>query len=126
MRARSEETRERILAAAEECFTRYGYDATGVAEICKRAEVSKGTFFHYFPTKQALLLELIERWLTNLESQLKGLRPGTSTVPEAFLQVNYRRLKPTASCRHDWAFTQPLRARSRPSLSINKAEFVSR
>ena len=36
------ETRSRILQAAEECFTRYGYDSTGVAEICKAASVSKG------------------------------------------------------------------------------------
>lgn len=87
MRTRSEETRERILAAAEECFARYGYDATGVAEICERAGVSKGAFFHYFPTKQAVFLELLERWLTGLERQLEALRLGAPTVPEALFRM---------------------------------------
>ncbi|RME38679.1 MAG: TetR/AcrR family transcriptional regulator [Thermoflexia bacterium] len=87
MRGRSEETRERILAAAEECFARYGYDATGVAEICKQAGVSKGAFFHHFPTKQALFLELLERWLAGLGEQLAALRFRASTVPDALMQM---------------------------------------
>ncbi len=87
MRNRSEETRERILAAAEESFARYGYDATSVAEICERAGVSKGAFFHHFPTKQAVFAALLERWLEGLERQLENLRVGASSVPEALLQM---------------------------------------
>lgn len=87
MRSRSEATRERILAAAEECFARYGYEATGVAEICERAGVSKGAFFHHFPTKHAVFLELLERWLTTLEEQLEKSRLGAPSVPEALLQM---------------------------------------
>ncbi|MBC7226156.1 MAG: TetR/AcrR family transcriptional regulator [Thermoflexales bacterium] len=87
MRGRAEETRERILAAAEECFARQGYDATGVAEICERAGVSKGAFFHHFPTKQAVFLALLERWLKGLEEQLTTLRAGAATVPAAMMQM---------------------------------------
>jgi AcrR family transcriptional regulator len=84
---RAEETRERILAAAEECFARQGYDATGVAEICERAGVSKGAFFYHFPTKQAVFLELLGRWLEGLEQQLNLMRAQVSSVPEALLQM---------------------------------------
>lgn len=87
VRSKAEETRERILAAAEECFARHGYEATGVAEICQRAGVSKGAFFHHFPTKQAVFLALLERWLTGLEQRLEGLRLGAPTVPEALLRM---------------------------------------
>ncbi len=87
MRARAEETRERILAAAEDCFAHYGYDATGIAEICQKAGVSKGAFFHHFPTKQAVFLELLERWLSKLNEQLAVLRAGGHTVPDAFMQM---------------------------------------
>ncbi len=87
MRSKAEETRERILAAAEECFARQGYNATGVAEICERAKVSKGAFFHHFPTKQAVFLELLERWLAKLEQRLDELRSNTSAVPEALLRM---------------------------------------
>ena len=59
---RSEETRARILHAALECFSRTGYDASGVAEICAAAGVSKGAFYHHFPTKQAVFIELLNFW----------------------------------------------------------------
>ncbi len=85
MRARGEETRERILAAAEECFARQGYEATSVAEICQQAGVSKGAFFHYFPTKQAVFLELLERWLADLGENLAALRARASSVPEGLM-----------------------------------------
>jgi len=79
---RGEETRSRILQAAEECFARYGYDGTGVAEICRRAGVTKGGFYHHFPTKQALFLEMLEQWLSGLDTQLEAARSGAETVPE--------------------------------------------
>jgi AcrR family transcriptional regulator len=50
---RAEETHTRILDAALEAFARYGYDGTSVSEICRRAEVTKGGFYHHFPSKQA-------------------------------------------------------------------------
>jgi AcrR family transcriptional regulator len=87
MRVRGEETRERILAVAEECFARQGYEATSVAEICQQAGVSKGAFFHYFPTKQAVFLELLERWLVDLGEHLATLRAQSSTVPEGLMRM---------------------------------------
>jgi AcrR family transcriptional regulator len=71
---RSEETRARILAAAEDCFARIGYDATGVAEICAAAGVSKGAFYHHFPTKQAVFMSLLNRWLERLNTSLESIQ----------------------------------------------------
>jgi AcrR family transcriptional regulator len=80
---RSEETRGRLLKAAEECFARSGYDGTGVAEICQAAGVSKGAFYHHFATKQDIFLALLTRWLAALEQSLGGLRDRAASVPEA-------------------------------------------
>ncbi len=84
---RGEETRSRILEAAAECFAQSGYDSAGVAEICRRAGVTKGGFYHHFPSKQAVFLELLERWLAALDTQLAAARAGTETVPQALLQM---------------------------------------
>lgn len=84
---RAEETRSRILTAAQENFARYGYDATGVAEICRLANVSKGAFYHHFPSKQAVFLELLNDWLAELDTQLETVRAGAETVPEALVQM---------------------------------------
>lgn len=78
---RSDETRNRILAAAAECFTRAGYDGTGVAEICERAGVSKGAFYHHFPSKQAAFLALMEQWLHGMDAPLRATRVTGETLP---------------------------------------------
>jgi AcrR family transcriptional regulator len=84
---RGEETRSRILDVAQEAFARYGYDATGVAEICRRSGVTKGGFYHHFPSKQDVFLEMLERWLEGLDQQLEVMRSGEETVPEELLAM---------------------------------------
>ena len=68
MQQRSEETRTRLLEAAVRLFAQQGYDASGVAEICAAAGVSKGAFYHHFESKQALFLALLEEWLARLDA----------------------------------------------------------
>jgi AcrR family transcriptional regulator len=49
------ERRERLYEAALALFRSQGYEATTVADITRRAGLAKGTFFNYFPTKDAVL-----------------------------------------------------------------------
>lgn len=51
-------TRGRIIAAAWELFYEQGYDSTTVEEIIDRSQTSKGSFYHYFDGKDALLSSL--------------------------------------------------------------------
>lgn len=63
---RTSDARERLLHSAEELIHERGFNAVGVSEICGRAEVNKGSFYHFFPSKQRLALEVIEGiWQTN-------------------------------------------------------------
>jgi AcrR family transcriptional regulator len=54
---RSENTRKRIIAAAEILFSEKGYYNTNSKEIAKAADVSIGSFYCYFKDKKALFIE---------------------------------------------------------------------
>ena len=53
--------REQLLSAALELFSKYGYSATSTRSIAEAAGVTEGLVFHYFPTKEAMLLEIAAR-----------------------------------------------------------------
>ena len=84
---RAEETRARILESAAMCFARSGYESTSVAEICSEAHVTKGAFYYHFETKQALFLDLLNAWLSNLDERMRQARLDTSDVPESLLEM---------------------------------------
>jgi len=65
--------RTELLDAAARCFAERGYHATRTADICAQAGMSSGNLFHYFPTKQAVLLALIERDGTQTASSVAEL-----------------------------------------------------
>lgn len=79
---RSEATQASILDAAATAFAEQGYDATGVAEICNRAGVSKGAFYYHFESKQAVFLTLVEAWLQDLTEALQQVDQDAGTVPD--------------------------------------------
>jgi AcrR family transcriptional regulator len=58
-----------------------------VAEICRRAGVTKGAFYHHFSSKQTLFTSLLERWLNDLDAQLEAAAVGAATVPEKLLHM---------------------------------------
>lgn len=87
MQKRSETTRTHILKAAERAFAQYGFDSSGVAEICQAAGVSKGAFYYHFPSKQAVFLELLHTWLAGIEQSLEQVRQENQTVPQSLLQM---------------------------------------
>jgi AcrR family transcriptional regulator len=81
-RERGQQTRAEILQAASRSFGLRGYDATGVAEICREVGISKGAFYHHFPSKQALFLELLRDWLDGIDGEIRRLERSPASVPE--------------------------------------------
>jgi len=73
-RRKPEQRTTEILAAARTVFEEYGYANSKVSEIAQRVGVAEGTIFTYFPSKRALIVELIIRWYRQLiEDTGKGL-----------------------------------------------------
>jgi TetR/AcrR family transcriptional regulator, transcriptional repressor for nem operon len=56
------DTRAKLFGATISTVAEKGYAATAVDEICTKAGVSKGAFFHYFPNKQALTVAAVNDW----------------------------------------------------------------
>ena len=57
MKAKS---RSAIISAALELFAKKGFSATTTDEIAKKAKVSKGLIFSHFPTKENILLAILD------------------------------------------------------------------
>src|SRR5262245_45694741 len=99
MTAQPQTTRDRSLAAALELFLAAGVEASSVADICRAAGVSNGSFFHHFPSKEELALELTlalrrEYWdylLAVMEPEANAMKGVELTVRAAF---EYQRLFP--------------------------------
>ena len=81
------DTRNTILQTSLELFSQNGYDATSVAQICQRAQVSKGAFYHHFPSKQELFLALMESWLGNVTGLFESVGESAQNVPQALDQM---------------------------------------
>jgi TetR/AcrR family transcriptional repressor of nem operon len=61
------DTRARLLDAARYLFWEKGYAATGMAELLERAQANSGSFYHFFASKEALLLAVLEGYLEGLQ-----------------------------------------------------------
>lgn len=68
-----EEIRGRILQSAIECFSKNGFDRTRMDEISLSADVSKGTLYNYFKSKEDLFHALCDDSLELLKIQLDKL-----------------------------------------------------
>jgi len=73
---RRAETRERIFRAALHLFAQRGFLETTVEDITNAADVGKGTFFNYFPTKEHVLATFGSERLTALERALERAKRG--------------------------------------------------
>jgi TetR/AcrR family transcriptional repressor of nem operon len=62
VRKAPENVRQQLIDSAVELFRRHGFVATTVDQICTAAGVTKGAFFHHFPSKEALAEATLEQW----------------------------------------------------------------
>ncbi|MDZ5783546.1 FAD-dependent oxidoreductase [Marinococcus luteus] len=76
-----EQTRSRILQAAVHLFQEKGFEQTTVQEITASAEVAKGTFFNYFPTKESIMRALAEDRLLRVQEYMQTYKIQRMTLP---------------------------------------------
>jgi len=75
------DTRARILEAARRLFHEQGYHATGISTILREAKVHSGSLYHYFESKEALLLGVLEWYVDNLGASVMDPVEAATTDP---------------------------------------------
>ncbi|MFZ6689150.1 TetR/AcrR family transcriptional regulator [Undibacterium sp. SXout11W] len=65
-----QDTRERILATGEELISGRGFTALGLSEILSAATVPKGSFYHYFQSKEGFGVAMLERYFADYQQRL--------------------------------------------------------
>jgi AcrR family transcriptional regulator len=78
-------TRERLLQTAFQLFHEQGYHATGVATILREAGVNAGSMYHFFSSKDDLLLKVLEFALDYLEPMV--MRPAEAATVDPLERV---------------------------------------
>ena len=67
------EVKERIIQSAIECFSKYGLDRTRMDDVAQKADLSKGTLYLYFKSKEDLFYVICENNLRVLKEQLSHI-----------------------------------------------------
>ena len=120
-RAQSKEaSRQRILEAALQCLQENGYAGTSTLSVQHRAGVSRGFILHHFPTKESLLLAVVE-YVTDIHREVRRrqLREGGRALGQGPDRID-RAIELCWSGFSDpvfWAYTELwMASRSNPAL----------
>lgn len=62
--------REKILLAAMDLFWEKGFNSTSVADILSRTQLNSGSLYHVFPSKQDVLIGVLEFYRDNIDTHL--------------------------------------------------------
>ncbi len=94
-------TKQRLVLAAMRLFAEKGYQSTSVAEILKEAEANAGSLYHAYPTKQDLLVAVLEAYREGIAPML--LAPAWEGVSDPIERVfallgAYRRMLEASDC----------------------------
>ena len=133
LRARKKERTRRLIAdTAQALFRERGFDRVTVAEVAAAADVSEGTVFNYFPTKEDLFWSGMEVFEARLVEEVAA-RPDGETVLAAFRKVvldgiprlaDPSRAGVIAAARSTIQASEGLRAREREIVARYTAELA--
>ena len=90
---RTSDARERLIESGRALMHERGYTAVGVSEVCTRAGVNKGSFYHFFPSKQDLAREVIQSFWSMTSDALDEMVEGNGPPLDrfkSFFRQSYR------------------------------------
>ncbi|HEY3019995.1 MAG TPA: TetR/AcrR family transcriptional regulator [Solirubrobacteraceae bacterium] len=87
--ATKQANREAIVAAAREVFAELGYGAATVRDIVRRTDLATGTFYNYFPDKEAVFRALLEESAREAREVVRAARRAAGDA-ESFVRDGFR------------------------------------
>lgn len=81
-------TKERILDAAEEIMLQKSFHSVGLNEILSAVQVPKGSFYHYFHSKEQFGVELLRHYMRDVSAWKRRLLLCSETEPNPLLRLN--------------------------------------
>lgn len=76
-----DDTREALLLCGMEVLTEQGFAATGIDAVLKRVRVPKGSFYHYFDSKEAFVQQVLQRYAAYFARKLDRWLLDESVLP---------------------------------------------
>jgi AcrR family transcriptional regulator len=113
---RHAQTRDDIVDAAFELFAARGFAEVTMEEVARAAGVSRSTAYRRFPTKEDVVLEILNRWLEAYDEAIEGLDPDTDLV--AALEIATRAVATHIDANIDRVRTAYAILEEAPSLNV--------
>lgn len=90
-------SREALLETGGRLLRERGYAGAGLSAILKEAGVPKGSFYHHFPSKDAFVLEILERYIREQRGRMEEHLGRTDLPPvrrlRSFFEAEAERLR---------------------------------
>ena len=83
----AQQRREEIIRAAHKCFISRGFHATGMADIAREFGMSAGHIYNYFPSKTAIIEEVISRGMEDFYKNSCALQESQESYEKTLEQV---------------------------------------
>ena len=89
--------RDKVFAAAVQLFAEYGYHAATMRDIARIAGIQAASIYYHYPSKQALLVEIMESHMRTLNANLERIVNKHNTVQQSLYEAisNHIRLHTT-------------------------------
>ena len=79
--------RDKILAAAVQLFAEYGYHAATMRDIAQIAGIQAASIYYHYPSKQTLLVEIMETHMRKLNANLEGIVSKPNEVQQRLYEA---------------------------------------
>jgi AcrR family transcriptional regulator len=95
--------REKVIQAAMELFWLKGYNSTSIADLLSRTQLNSGSLYHVFPSKQDVLIGVLEAYRDGIEEML--LEPAWGSVDDPIEKIfallgGYRTMIAESDCSY--------------------------